>query len=84
MTKTKQTKRSRSAKRLSLRDGMQTSTPRGGRGRAFPLEIRRAVVDEVRAGTPPEDVARAFGVSVPTALRWTTVFEQGGDPALQP
>jgi transposase InsO family protein len=42
------------------------------------------VVDEVRAGTPPEDVARAFGVSVPTALRWTTVFEQGGDPALQP
>lgn len=78
MAKTKKTTRSRSAKRLSLRDRMQTTARPGGKGRPYPLEIRRAAVEEVLNGTEIDDVVRAFGMGRTTLCNWVALYRAGG------
>jgi len=49
----------------------------GGRKRLLTSVKMEAAKTLLAGGTPPKDVARSFGVSVPTLYRWLPAGERG-------
>jgi len=52
--------------------------------KAYSEDLRWRVVRAVAIGTPRDDVARQFAVSVPTITRWLRLKRETGDLAPKP
>ena len=49
--------------------------------RAYSKDLRLKVLDAVDSGMPPKEVARIFGISLPSIKRWLRRRRETGDVA---